>query len=774
MSSLKRLFGVPKKQVTHDTATEALQAAEEQLNKKQIFLEKKINEEITKAKQFGLKNKRAALECLRKKALYEKQLELNDGALMKLQAQRNALDSALMNKNILDTMKTVNSAMQNIHKDMDVDKVHDLMDNVNEQQEIANEIAAAISMPTGPDLVDEDDLLRELEELTEEDVAEKLLDVHGVDELPAIPVGEPTGPKSKSNALNRVHFSLLSNNHARYLKKNGGGFGIGQFRNVVGLNILVPSTGCNDCPLGKLFILPHVYTSFCAKAVIVPLCNTNPIFRFSQHSFQFPDSLYFLKQKTIVFCMFILCFFLLARCARVQEVSDAAILLVEGFNGGSHKQLISTIERSLTEKGESVCVVSLPPTKWHWRARTGALALAALIPKSICPNGGFRVLFTSAVFSLPELLALRPDLATIPQKYLYFHENQLTYPLREDGESATKPDYQFAYIQVLSALAADLILFNSAFNMHSFYERLPAFLAAGLPTPPSPRVPEPQGLVEKLLKPKSRVLHFLVEPPPLPLPIHDNAEDFEAAVRSQAERIRARGQAPLRILWNHRWDYDKNPVDFFKVIFDLAKIHVDEAFFDLGRSTLRPSTGDTIAPSEMDLSSLPSEQAQARFQLSVLGAASHDIPRIFPMAETYLRRTGHIAVWGFVDSREAYWCTLADCDVVVSTANHEFFGVSVVEAVAVGCVPLLPHRLAYPELLVQGPPSSDCVYRTLPQMRKKLKCWIGAPNRLRERAAKALLTAYDCMVAGTETWLKKGVLSHDGLRQEYLKLFGVG
>ena len=37
---------------------------------------------------------------------------------MKLQAQRNALDSALMNKNILDTMKTVNSAMQNIHKDM--------------------------------------------------------------------------------------------------------------------------------------------------------------------------------------------------------------------------------------------------------------------------------------------------------------------------------------------------------------------------------------------------------------------------------------------------------------------------------------------------------------------------------------------------------------------------------------------------------------------------------------------------------------------------------
>nr|CDS20648.1 glycosyltransferase domain containing protein [Echinococcus granulosus] len=458
----------------------------------------------------------------------------------------------------------------------------------------------------------------------------------------------------------------------------------------------------------------------------------------------------------------------------IQEASDATILLVEGFNGGSHKQLISTLEGLLTEKGETVCVVSLPANKWHWRARTGALALAALIPKSSRANGGFRVLFTSAVFSLPELLALRPDLASIPHKYLYFHENQLTYPLREGDKNAAKPDYQFGYVQVLSALAADLVLFNSSFNMHSFYERLPAFLAAVLPTPPSPRVPEPRELVEKLLKPKSRVLHFLVEPPPLPVLFHGDVEDFEAAIRFQAERIRARGRAPLRILWNHRWDYDKNPVDFFKVIFDLANISVDEEFFNLGGSTLRPSIGDVMTPSEITPPPPPSKQAQTNFQISVIGGASQDVPRIFPIAESYLRSTGHIAVWGFVDSRETYWRTLTDCDVVVSTAKHEFFGVAVVEAVAVGCVPLLPHRLAYPELLAHEPTPSKCLYRTLPQMRKQLKCWIGAPDRLRERATKALLAAYGWKGAGTEAWLRKGVLSHDGLRQEYLRLFGVG
>ncbi|KAM7532930.1 hypothetical protein Aperf_G00000122954 [Anoplocephala perfoliata] len=199
MSGLKRIFGTNKKAVNQETASEALAEAESTLYKKQAYLEKKINAELQNAKKFAReKNKRGALEALKKKQLYSKQLELNDGALMKLQAQRNALDSALMNKNILDTMKTVNTAMRNIHKDMNVDKVHDLMDDVNEQQEIANEIADAISMPTGFNQYDEDELLQELEALTEEDVAEKLLDVEDIHNLPSVPAGELTGKTKPS------------------------------------------------------------------------------------------------------------------------------------------------------------------------------------------------------------------------------------------------------------------------------------------------------------------------------------------------------------------------------------------------------------------------------------------------------------------------------------------------------------------------------------------------------------------------------------------------
>jgi hypothetical protein len=42
---------------------------------------------------------------------------------------------------------------------------------------------------------------------------------------------------------------------------------------------------------------------------------------------------------------------------------------------------------------------------------------------------------------------------------------------------------------------------------------------------------------------------------------------------------------------------------------------------------------------------------------------------------------------------------LWQADIAVSTAIQEFFGISVVEAMYCGCVPVLPRRLSYPELL---------------------------------------------------------------------------
>ena len=63
-------------------------------------------------------------------------------------------------------MSHASKALKTAHNNMDIDQVHDLMEDIAEQQEVANEIAEAISNPVGfSSAVDDDDLMRELEEL---------------------------------------------------------------------------------------------------------------------------------------------------------------------------------------------------------------------------------------------------------------------------------------------------------------------------------------------------------------------------------------------------------------------------------------------------------------------------------------------------------------------------------------------------------------------------------------------------------------------------------
>ena len=69
------------------------------------------------------------------------------------------------------------------------------------------------------------------------------------------------------------------------------------------------------------------------------------------------------------------------------------------------------------------------------------------------------------------LLTPRPDLAAVPRKVVYFHENQLIYPVRERKDR----DFQYGYNQILTALTADEVIFNSEYNMNSFLGHLDDF-----------------------------------------------------------------------------------------------------------------------------------------------------------------------------------------------------------------------------------------------------------------------------------------------------------
>lgn len=200
-----KLFGGGKgdKAPTTGEAIQKLRDTEEMLIKKQDFLEKKIDQEINIARQNGTKNKRVALQALKRKKRYEKQLQQIDGTLSTIEMQREALESANTNTNVLQTMNEAAKALKAAHQHMDVDKVHDMMDDIAEQQEVAKEISEAISNPVafGQD-VEEDELLAELEELEQEVLDEKLLETGGVtaDELPDVPVAAPAQPARKTKA----------------------------------------------------------------------------------------------------------------------------------------------------------------------------------------------------------------------------------------------------------------------------------------------------------------------------------------------------------------------------------------------------------------------------------------------------------------------------------------------------------------------------------------------------------------------------------------------
>ncbi|KAI6214334.1 Charged multivesicular body protein 4b [Aphelenchoides besseyi] len=202
----KNIFSGGRKKELVPTTQESLQKlrdTEDMLRKKQDFLEKKIETELVAAKRYGTANKRMALQALRRKQLCQKQLSQIDGVLSTLQNQQNSLENAAVNAEVLQVLGNTSKALKNAHNNMDIDQVHDLMEDIAEQQEVANEIAEAISNPIGFQTEDDDDLLAELEKLEEESLEKELLNVGptplDAGKLPSVPTTElPSKSKSKT------------------------------------------------------------------------------------------------------------------------------------------------------------------------------------------------------------------------------------------------------------------------------------------------------------------------------------------------------------------------------------------------------------------------------------------------------------------------------------------------------------------------------------------------------------------------------------------------
>jgi glycosyltransferase involved in cell wall biosynthesis len=155
-------------------------------------------------------------------------------------------------------------------------------------------------------------------------------------------------------------------------------------------------------------------------------------------------------------------------------------------------------------------------------------------------------------------------------------------------------------------------------------------------------------------------------------------QPFDAATHLEAKsqvfppgvaRFAPRGPrvpGPLRILWAARWEHDKNPEEFFEALGHLR-------------------------------------DRQIPFRISVVGEQFREVPEVFARAREHF--ADHLDRWGYQQDRADYEAALLAADVFVSTAAHEFFGLSAVEATLAGAYPVVPDRLAYPEVFdLQGDP----------------------------------------------------------------------
>jgi glycosyltransferase involved in cell wall biosynthesis len=149
-------------------------------------------------------------------------------------------------------------------------------------------------------------------------------------------------------------------------------------------------------------------------------------------------------------------------------------------------------------------------------------------------------------------------------------------------------------------------------------------------------------------------------------------------------------KGPPLVVWNHRWEFDKCPEVFFSVMKKL-------------------------------------KQKGVEFSLVVLGQNFQAQPKVF--LDSKKEFGDQILQFGFVQSRQEYLGWLATGDIVVSCAIQENFGISVVEAIFHGCFPVLPDRLAYPELL-NTRLHKMCLYQDEIELESRLEGLLRFPEKI--------------------------------------------
>ncbi|MFT4519032.1 MAG: glycosyltransferase involved in cell wall biosynthesis [Halioglobus sp.] len=317
------------------------------------------------------------------------------------------------------------------------------------------------------------------------------------------------------------------------------------------------------------------------------------------------------------------------------------VLLLSAYAAHSHRHWAESLLQMFPEWQWQV--LELPPRHFSWRVRGNPLYWA-LSEREVLEQTYDCLLATSMV-DLATLRGLVPSLAQVPTA-VYFHENQFAYPLQNLPQQPQNRPSNLLEAQMVSlyaALAADKVLFNSQYNMESFMSGCHELLS---------RLPDkvPPGVLP-ILQTKADIL-----------PVAIDILSRPAAQPDWPGIDRYFPATPLRIVWLGRFEYDKGPNGLLRILSKLEGESID-------------------------------------YEIAVIGQQFRKSPAKFDDIEkTFSHRLVH---FGYIESGAEYQAMLRGADIVLSTALHEFQGLSVLEAVCGGCIPVVPQRLVYPEIFNQ-------------------------------------------------------------------------
>jgi len=347
------------------------------------------------------------------------------------------------------------------------------------------------------------------------------------------------------------------------------------------------------------------------------------------------------------------------------------ILLVEPYYTGSHKQWANGYQKY---SHHEIKILSLKGQFWKWRMHGGAVTLAKEFDTMDWEPD---LILATDMLDLTTFLSLNREKSHGIPIAIYFHENQLSYPWSpEDRDIQQQRDTHYGFINYASALVADRVFFNSEFHMNSFLDALHPFLK---------HFPDHNELGSvSIIHNKSSVLHLGMD-----------LEQFDSY------KVEKEGK-PL-ILWNHRWEYDKNPELFFSI---LERVKNDGY----------------------------------NFHLTVLGENFSKSPAIFEQAKNIFKH--EIIQWGYTESSDEYAEWLWKADILPVTSNQEFFGASVMEAIYCGVWPILPDRLTYPELIPKES-QKEHLYVDESELYNKIIWAIKNYKKIRKTNLSAIASQFD-------------------------------